>query len=267
MTIDDIRKIGRRLFSKAHEMRNSPDSRTEHGVGAAGDRTFGIDRAAEDIILSGLESLGEPMTVISEETGKLVIKGGGPTVIIDPVDGSKNAVSGIPFYCASLAMAEGKTLGDVRLSYIINLVNGDEFWAEKGSGAYLNGNAIGTQQGKGLYLVAYEAQSPSRDIPLIMPLLAESPKTRCFGSTALDLSYLASGAVSVFVSPSASRSFDFAGGWLLAKEAGGIITDIEGGEISHVELDLKKSSSLLASGNRELHDRSIELLSGKRKIV
>jgi myo-inositol-1(or 4)-monophosphatase len=100
-----------------------------------------------------------------------------------------------------------------------------------------------------------------------MPLLAQSRKTRCLGATALDLAYLSSGASSVFVTPSRSRSFDFAGGWLLVKEAGGIITDISGEDIEHVSLDLKKSTSLLAAGNRSLHKKALELLLKGGRLV
>lgn len=100
-----------------------------------------------------------------------------------------------------------------------------------------------------------------------MPLLSKSRKTRCLGATALDLAYLACGASSVFVTPSRSRSFDFAGGWLLAKEAGAIITNISGEDIENVSLDLKKSTSLLAAGNKGLHKKALELLSTGEKIV
>ena len=143
----------------------------------------------------------------------------------------------------------------------MNLINGDEFWAERGKGAFLNGKKIKTQQDDVFYLIAYEAQAPHKDIPRIIQLLSESRKTRCLGSTALDLAYLAMGAISVFVSPSPSRGFDFAGGWLLVKEAGGVVTDLSGLIIDTLEASLKKSTTLLVSGNAHLHDKALRLLS------
>ncbi len=244
-------------------MRSSGDLKTPIGTGAGGDKTYAIDRKAEEIIISSLESLREPLTIISEEAGIIELGGGGKRVIIDPVDGSRNAISGIPFYCASIAVADGDTIGDIGLSFVINLISGDEFWAEKGGGAFLNEERIHTSRDEEFYLVAYEAQSPGRDIERILPLLAKSRKTRCLGATALDMAYLASGAVSVFVSPSPSRSFDFAGGLLLVKEAGGIVTDTEGGDIGGTALGLKRSSPLLAAGNEPLHRRAAALLSGR----
>jgi myo-inositol-1(or 4)-monophosphatase len=267
MEIRDLREIGKRLMEEIPAVRQSQDLKKALGTGAAGDKTFHIDRKAEDIIMAGLRALGEPLTLISEEAGVVDMGGGETVVIADPIDGSKNAVSGIPFYCASIAVAEGKTLGDIRYAYVLNLISGEEFWSEKGTGSFLNGRRLIAQQDEELYLSAYEAQSPGRDIPLILPLLSRSRKTRCLGAIALDLSYLASGAVSVFVSSSPSRSFDFAAGYLLIREAGGVFTDMQGKDIEHVRLGLARSSTLLASGNEGLHRKVLELLSKKDEVV
>jgi myo-inositol-1(or 4)-monophosphatase len=264
MNVGDLRAIGKRLFVEMREVRRSPAPRTALGTGAGGDKTYPVDRKAEEIIISSLEGLREPLTVVSEEAGIVELAGGGKKVIIDPIDGSRNAISGIPFYCTSIAVAEGNTVGDIGLSFVVNLINGDEFWAEKGGGAFMNGEQIRTQKEDEFFLVAYEAQSPARDIEKILPLLAKSRKTRCLGATALDLAHLAAGAVSVFVSPSPSRSFDFAGGLLLAREAGGIVTDTEGGDIDSVALGLKRSSPLLAACNASLHKRAATLLREQR---
>lgn len=258
MEIKLLRKIGRILLKEIPSMRLKP--KIAIGVGAAGDKTYPVDKRAEDIIISGLDDSGESLTIISEEIGIKEIKGGGKRILIDPVDGSRNAISGIPFYCTSIAVADGNTMGDIESAYVVNLVNGDEFWAEKGKGAFLNGKRIFTQENDELYLTAYEAQDPHKDIPKITQILFKSRKTRCLGATALDLAYLAFGAISVFVTPSLSRSFDFASGWLLVKEAGGIFTDIKGNSIETLEISLKRSSSLLASGNERLHEKALKLL-------
>jgi len=253
--------IGKRLLQQIPFVRNA---KTFISVGASGDKTYHIDKLAEDIIINGLEESGEPLTIISEEMGRKEIRGGGRKVLIDPIDGSRNAVSGIPFYCTSIAVADGNTIGDIEMAYVLNLINGDEFYAEKGKGAFLNNERIRTQQDDIFYLIAYEAQTPKKDIARIMPLLSEAKKTRCFGATALDLSYLASGAVSIFANPSLSRAFDFGGGWLLVKEAGGVLTDITGNPIDNVEVGLEKTASLLVSGNKRLHEMSLKLLNKTR---
>lgn len=262
MYLEIFRNIRERLLTTLSEVRFRPLAQKALGIGAAGDSTFPIDRAAEEVIISELESSGMPLTIISEEYGVKEIGGGGRKVLIDPIDGSKNAISGIPFYCTSIAVAEGDSIGSIAESYVVNLVNGDEFRAEKGRGAFLNDERISAQKDETFSLVAYEAQAPRKDIPRITPLLAESRKTRCLGATALDLAYLARGAVSVFVSPSPSRSFDFAGGWLLVREAGGVFTDMYGRAVENIDLGLRKSVSLLAAGNQRLHDRALRLLRG-----
>lgn len=260
MFLPIFRNIKGELLSRLSEMRVKRMPQKALGVGAAGDKTFPVDKMAEDIIISELESSGVPLSIISEEYGLKEINGGGNKVLIDPIDGSKNAISGIPFYCTSIAVADGNTVGSVVIAYVVNLVTGDEFLAEKGKGAFFNNERISTQEEDELHLVAYEAPAPAKDIDRILPLLSRSRKTRCFGSTALDLAYLAYGAVSVFVSPSPSRSFDFAGGWLLAREAGGVFTDIRGNPIDDSEIGLKRSTTLLASGNKRLHEKALRAL-------
>lgn len=263
MKIDNLRKIGRELYFEIGETRLRPFASEVLGKGAAGDGTFPIDKTAEDIIIRHLDGLREPLSVVSEERGAFEINGGGDRrVIIDPIDGSKNAVNGVPFYCSSIAVADGATIGGISLAYVINLLTGDEFWAEKGKGSFFNGERISTQKDALFYLVAYEAQNPKKDIPAIMPLLGEARRTRCLGATALDLAYVAYGSISVFVNPAPSRSFDFAGGWLLVNEAGGVFTNTEGASIEGVELGLKRSMPLLVSGNAALHEKALKLLAG-----
>jgi myo-inositol-1(or 4)-monophosphatase len=258
LNINTLRRIGTKLLKEISSLKEG--LKTVVGVGASGDKTYQIDKLAEDIILSNLEKSGDSLSVISEEAGLKDIKGGGKRVVIDPIDGSRNAVTGIPFYCTSIAIADGNTVGDIELAYVLNLVNGDEFWAEKGKGAFLNEVRLFSQQDDVLYLVAYEAQVPGKDITRMMPLLSEARKTRCLGSTALDLSYLARGSISIFANPSASRGIDFAGGWLIVGESGGIFTDMEGSPIDAVELGIKRATSLLVSGNRKLHAKALEFL-------
>ncbi len=256
--IEYLREIGARLRAVIPQLRFSSTVREPLEVGASGDKTFQIDRVAEDTVVSALKELRRPLTIVSEEMGVLNIGEGGDRVLIDPIDGSKNAVSGLPLFCTSIAVAAGETVKEIYLSYIINLLSGDEFWAEKGRGAYWNGQRLRAQTDDKVRVVVYETQNPGRDIPGILPLLSLSNRTRCFGSTALDLAFVASGAVSIYANPSPSRSFDFAGGLLLVREAGGIITDTRGEDIDGVELSIKKSTPLLVSGNESLHKKALE---------
>jgi myo-inositol-1(or 4)-monophosphatase len=259
-----LRKTGETLSRELSGVRHTAEVLSR---GAGGDKTHPVDRRAEEIILSALESWGEPLTVISEEAGVVELKGGGKTVVVDPVDGSRNAVSGIPFYCSSIAVAEGERLEDVVLSYVINLANREEFWADvrKASeerGAFGSGRPLFTQKDDVPRVALFEAQTPARDIPRMTALLSAFRRTRCLGAVALDMTYLAAGSATLFVNPAPSRSFDFAGGWLMVREAGGIVTDLEGEDVGKLMLGLKRETPFLASCNEAVHKRALALLSG-----
>ena len=260
MEIEDIRRIGRRVHEGVKAVRARDQLPLERGAG--GDRTFPVDRLAEDIILSGLRGLKLKLHVVSEEAGILDMEGAGEpiTLAIDPVDGSKNAVAGISFFAASIAAGHGGRLGDIESGYVINLVTGDEYWAVRGGGAFLNGLPIRCQSGPELKLALFEASSPARHLRRILPLLEGAAKTRCMGSIALDLALLASGAASFFVSPAQSRSFDYAAGYLLVKEAGGIFTGTDGNDLDGLEIGLEKGSPLLASANQRIHTAALKAL-------
>jgi myo-inositol-1(or 4)-monophosphatase len=267
MDINFIRQTGailrREIFPRLRELEAGPS----FGKGAGGDVTHLIDKRVEDIIIRELEGLREPVTLISEECGTREFSGGGVRLLIDPIDGSRNAVSGIPVFSTSIALVEGDSVGSTIAGYVINIVSGDEYWAEKGKGAFINGVPMKTQQNDECRVVAYEAQTPGRDIERILPLLSKCNRARCFGSTALDMAFLAQGAVSVFVVPSPSRSFDFAGGYLLVKEAGGMITDIGGNVIEDIPIGVKRTSTLLAAATSSLHQKAIQALNYSNKSI
>jgi len=260
MDITNLRTIGNRLKKEIPPLVWKLHGSGPISKGASGDMTYPIDKKAEDIIFEEIEKLNMSLTIVSEEYGFKDINGGGPKLLIDPVDGSKNALTGITFFSTSIALINGDTIGHTSTGYVINLINGDEFWALKDGGSFFNGDPVRTQQDNAFNAIAYEAQTPRVDIPRIMPLLSLFNRTRCLGSTALDMAFLSQGAVSMFITPAPSRSFDFAAGYLLIKEAGGIITDLDGKEIDNVPIGVKRSSPLLASGNEELHRKALEVL-------
>jgi myo-inositol-1(or 4)-monophosphatase len=237
------------------------------GKGAGGDKTFPVDKWAEDIIIAALEKAhqqGESFTLISEELGIRKFGDGNKIILVDPIDGSNNAKSGIPFFSTSLALLNNETLSTLAVGYVINLAMGDEFWAVRAQGAYKNGTRIRTSATQGISIVAYEASSPCTDLPRLMPLLCGARRTRSFGSTALDLCCLASGAISVFTTATASRTFDYAAGMLILEEADGVITDLEGTSLDHIVAGLGRTVPLLASKNDATHVAALKLLSSHR---
>jgi myo-inositol-1(or 4)-monophosphatase len=260
MELDDIRNIGARLKREIPLHLDELRKGAPLGKGAGGDVTLPLDKRAEDIIIEEVEKLGKPVTIVSEECGVKHINGGGQRLLVDPIDGSRNALSGVTLFSTSIALVDGDTIEGTLIGYILNIISGDEFWALRGNGSFLNGTHITTQAGDLCKVIAYEAQSPGRDIVRIMPLISLFNRARCFGSTALDMAFLAQGAVSMLCIPSPSRSFDFAAGYLLVKEAGGTVSDLEGREIDSIEVGVKRATPVLASANKELHEKALEVL-------
>ena len=255
--------IGRKMRDGLSVILSIENGKTPLGRGAGGDKTFPVDQWAENIILSAVEKVhgnGESFTLVSEELGIRKFGEGKKIVLVDPIDGSNNAKNGVPFFATSLSLLDGHRLADLQVGYVAHLATGDEFWAIRGQGAYKNGSPIRTPTSQDIVIVAYEATNPAKDIPRILPLLAATKRTRCFGATALDLAYLASGAVSVFATATASRAFDYAAGMLIVEEAYGVITDLEGNTIDHIMVGLDRTVPLLASKNEVTHHRALSLL-------
>lgn len=262
--IEILRGIGKRLFENIPSIAGSTDASVHIRHGASGDQTFLIDEAAEIIIIEALEKTagnGRGFTLISEECG--IKKFGAESeiyILVDPIDGSNNAKRGVPYYAASIAVLDGRRLENLIAGYVLDLSSGKEYWAVKGEGAWCNGTRIKCHGTEEFEMVAYEASVPRRDIDRILPVLRSAKKIRCLGATALDLSIMASNAIDLLLVATPARSFDFAAGMLILREAGGIITDMDGGDINGISAGLERTVPLIAAANRSLHKKAIELI-------
>lgn len=264
--LEVFQDIGRQMRAGIGEFLSREGGKVPIGRGAGGDKTFPVDQWAEDIVITRLDRLhagGESFTLVSEEVGVKAFGAGTTTVLVDPIDGSNNAKNGVPFFATSIALLDGDLLSNLRLGYIINLATGDEYWAIKGGGAYKNGMPIRTPEHSEITIAAFEASDPAKDIPAMLPLLSAAKRTRCFGSTALDLALLASQGMSVFVTATPSRAFDYAAGMLILAEAGGVVTDINGGSLGNVQVGVGRTVPLLAAKNAAAHAAALALLKGK----
>jgi myo-inositol-1(or 4)-monophosphatase len=261
--LEVFKNIGKKMREGLPEVLSKEGGKVPLRKGAGGDKTFPIDQWAEDIVVKALEQAhreGESFTLISEELGVKKFGESRKIVLVDPIDGSNNAKNGLPFYSTSIALLNGDKLFDLAVAYVMNLAMGDEFWAVRGEGAYKNGTRIRTSATEGLVIAGYEASTPVTDIPRILPILSRAKRTRCLGSTALDLAYLASGAISVFATATASRAFDYAAGMLIVEEADGVITDLGGLTLDHIVVGLDRTVPLLASAHERLHMQLLDLL-------
>src|SRR5439155_24947184 len=124
-------------------VKDSPSDKfgAELGIGADGTPTKMVDDLAEREIVSILKrSKKDRMNLLSEEAGYVDLDGE-KLLVADPIDGTTNAVRGIPFYCVSLAIGT-KDLSDVEAGIVMNLCTGDRFEALAGKGATRNGKPL-----------------------------------------------------------------------------------------------------------------------------
>ena len=119
----------------AQELVGTASGRAVLGRGAGGDRTLELDRACEAGILQVLkEEAPFPYSLVSEEAGVSGRSDAPWRVVVDPLDGSLNAKRGLEPFAASIAIADGETLGDVRIAYVEDYTRPRVFSAVKGAG-------------------------------------------------------------------------------------------------------------------------------------
>lgn len=206
--------------------------RTELGtIGKGGDRTLVIDHLAEQRVFDELQLLhddGLRFTVISEERGVVDFGSRDLFVVVDPLDGSLNAKRGLPSHGLSIAFADGPRMSDSLFGYVYDLGSGDEWYAERGKGAWNAGLPIGPAvehrlpNGK-LELVGVESTDPALLASNGEALGAVANRVRSLGVMAVTICQVASGRIDAAVSLASARSVDVAAAQLIVREAGGIV--------------------------------------------
>ena len=223
-------------------------------VGKGGDETTAIDAAAEDAVIARLRELDTPLTVVSEEVGELELGGpGGPRVVLDPIDGSLNAKRGIPFFSLSLAVADGPAMRDVHYGYVFDFGSREEWTAERGGGAFVDGERLGEVRPKDrLEILSFEATETSFVVDKAAAMTGVAHRLRIMGSLAISLCHLAAGRVDGVCSLKAARSVDIAAAQLLVRECGLAIELFEAPPFADAPLDLVARSRVVAAGTAEL---------------
>ena len=223
-------------------------------LGQGGDDTTAIDQAAEDAVVERLAARNEDFVLVSEELGERTFGAGGPSrVVVDPIDGSVNAKRGIPFFSFSLAVAEGLTMGDVVFGYVYDFGSGEEWTAERGQGAFLNGTRLGAVKPKGeIEILSFEATTTAQVAEKAAHMVGSAHRLRIMGSLALSLCHLAAGRVDAVCSLKPARSVDIAAGQLLVRECGLAIDLFEDPPFEQARLDLIGRSRVVAAGTTEL---------------
>jgi myo-inositol-1(or 4)-monophosphatase len=246
------------------EMVGDPSSGIVMQMGADGTPTKEIDGRAEEAVIAVLERSGVSFAILSEEMGRKEI-GDNPKYFLhlDPLDGTFNAISGIPFYSVSIYIS-GKSCS---FGYVFDLAHAVKFYAERGRGAW-------TEFGGTRSLLAVSTTPTLRDFSVSAYTLRPNTgrivglgdvvrRIRTLGSTSLELCLVAAGRLDAFVDLRGGlRLVDVAAGSLIVEEAGGIVTDGRG-DLIKFNGDMWQKTEFLAS-NGIFHREILDLIGGGR---
>ena len=194
-----------------------------------------VDRRSEETIIYHINKAYPDHRFVGEESGT----SGNPDAevewIIDPLDGTTNFVRGIPHVAISIAC---RIKGKLEHGVILEPFKREEFTASRGHGASLNGRRIRvsgrTEEAGALYATGIPFSAPSFNemdnyLACMHDFADNSAGIRRLGVASLDLAYVAAGRMDVFWEMSL-KPWDIAAGVLMVREAGGMVSDFQGGE-------------------------------------
>jgi len=224
--------------------------------GSGGDRTLVLDSSAESIVVAELATIhdqGYRFRAISEERGDIDFGDGAVRVIVDPIDGSTNAKRDALHYALSVAVADGETMADVAFGFVHDFGGGEEWWAARHQGAYLNGLPLDPSRGERrardgkLELLGIESADPRWVQHSISGLVASAHRLRALGTIAATLCQVAAARFDGMVTLRRCRGVDAAAGQLIVREAGGLVSFSDCADPLGAPLDATPSSHLVAA--------------------
>ena len=251
--------VSRTVDSSIRDMVDTASGGQMVNMGADGTPTKRIDRAAEDAVLEVLQSSGMAFQVLSEERGEVTV-GKNPEhfLHLDPLDGTFNAISGIPFYALSIYI-RGE---DCQLGYIYDLARGQRFYAEAGRGAYAgSGERMSVSENDDLKSFSISAYTIRPNTGRITGIGNRVRRIRTLGSASLEMALVASGRLDGFVDlRGMMRVVDVAAGCLIIEEAGGRVSDSEGSRLQLAGNMWQKRCLVGSNGRR--HEDLLKLIDG-----
>ena len=200
---------------------------------SANDFVTSADRAAEAAIVNTIQQAYPQHAILTEEAGRIGAPKSDYLWIIDPLDGTLNFMHGLPQYAISIALSYR---GEIVIGVIYDVAKNELFTAEKGKGAYLDNHRIRVSDTKDMNRALIGTGFPFRRtddfksyMQAFMRVTERTAGVRRPGSAALDLAWVAAGRYDGFWESGLSK-WDIAAGGLMVLEAGGLITDLSGGE-------------------------------------
>lgn len=251
MMFNAARKAGRNLARDFGEVEQLQVSRK-----GPGDFVTAADMRAEQVLYEELSKARHGYGFLMEERGTVEGPDKSHLWIVDPLDGTMNFMHGIPHFAISIGLQRE---GELVAGLIYNPANGDVFTAEKGKGAFLNDRRIRVAARSNLEECVIITGIPHRGRPnhesylqSLGRIMAQVSGIRRSGSAALDLAWLAAGRYDGFWELNL-QPWDMAAGILLVREAGGFVSDLEGGKT------MLESGNVIA-GNEFVHRSLMKIL-------
>ncbi|MGA0594365.1 inositol monophosphatase family protein [Enterovirga sp. CN4-39] len=246
-----VMKAARSLKRDFGEVENLQVSRKGPGnfVSAA-------DHRAEEILRGALEKARPGYGLVMEETG--TIEGTDTTHRwhIDPLDGTTNFLHGIPHFCISVGLERD---GQMVAGVIYDPIKDELFMAERGKGAYLNNRRLRVASRRDMADAVVYCGLPHLGRPAhprflqeIASVMTVSAGLRRMGSAALDMAYVAAGRADLYWERDL-QTWDMAAGIAIVREAGGFVSDCDGGSDPMTTLSV-------CCGNEVLHRELLGLL-------
>lgn len=279
MILDILIESSKNVYSEIKDLLGTSEGASKISLGAGGDISRKIDIVAETAVLNTIKSNNISPVVIGEECGIVNLNNYNSNsssnnnnnkgfVIMDAVDGTTNAIRGIPFSCCSLAFANEFKLSSVTDAVVLDLFTGDIYSASKQKGSFFNNKKISVRNEKDFSSITSLEDLKSIDVLIgtnvsgvpphildeISKVISFSSHIRHFGANALELCYFARGFMDAYIDIRGKiRSTDMAAAYLIAKEAGGKLYSSNGQELDS-ELGLKNKLSFYAVSNKRLFD-------------
>ena len=188
-----------------------------------------VDVEVENLVLGKLKYEYPDFSVLAEESAPIQTASE-YTWVIDPIDGTRNYAEGIPHFCILVALAKGS---DVELGITYDPITEELFTAQKGMGAFLNGDPISVTNKEEIsecllgFDLGYVDQKAGTALDMIRSLRPGFQSMRLMGSAGLGMAYASAGRLDLYFHHSLSP-WDMAAGLILAREAGGVVVDRQG---------------------------------------
>ena len=265
--LDQLRDIADSIELSVKECFAAGGEGREIKIGADGYPTKMIDKMAEKAALDRIDELGLEWNIHSEEIGD-IDRGKRYTLILDPVDGTYNAISGIPFFSTSLALLDAES-ESVTVGLVRNLPTGRTYSAVQGKGAFLDGKIIQTRKMRLKRAVVSSYIGPEAK-GWVEELIFWPKRTRNLGCISLEICLVASGGLDMFVMfGRIPRLTDVAASHVILEEAGGriLMLDDKGRAVSfHPDFEKKGIKAFFALGDPTSLKRVLEISKVKHNL-